>query len=161
MSTMADAITRQVSEQVKRAMEAASSARPPPALEYPLVHEGEPSHQLEGIPSPRPIECGREVSQSDQSGRLPTGQLRRRTAMEPTSRPERGITTTSVRGHSMLRRLTPMTTPPRQQNSRKHCEFHEQSGHTTTECRELKKALYELANKGQIYRFLKRGPRLL
>ncbi|KAJ8420281.1 hypothetical protein Cgig2_027969 [Carnegiea gigantea] len=31
--------------------------------------------------------------------------------------------------------------------------------HTTTECRELKKALHELADKGQINQFLKRGPR--
>ena len=50
---------------------------------------------------------------------------------------------------------------PRPQNARKYCEFHEQSGHTTTECRELKKALHELADKGQIDRFLRRGPRLL
>ena len=39
--------------------------------------------------------------------------------------------------------------------------FHEQSGHTTTECRELKKALHELVDKEQIDRFLKRGPRFL
>ncbi|KAJ8430519.1 hypothetical protein Cgig2_012918 [Carnegiea gigantea] len=39
--------------------------------------------------------------------------------------------------------------------------IHEQSGHTTTECRELKKALHELADKGQIDRFLKRGSRFL
>ncbi|KAJ8424900.1 hypothetical protein Cgig2_007625 [Carnegiea gigantea] len=145
MSTMADAITRQVSEQVKRAMEAASSARPPPALEYQLVHKGEPSHRLEGIPSPHPTERGREVSQSDQSGWLPTGQLRRRAAMEPTGCLERGITTGSAttstpyathsrrtacleERHPILWRLTPITAPPRQQNSRKYCEFHEQSG---------------------------------
>ncbi|KAJ8422957.1 hypothetical protein Cgig2_031579 [Carnegiea gigantea] len=124
---MADAITRQVSEQVKRAMEAASSARPPTALECPLVHEGEPSHRLEGTPSPCPIECGGEVSQSEQSGRLPTG--------EPL-----GLRSMSrLLGH----------------------EERTLSGHTTTECRELKKALHELENKGQIDRFLKRGPRLL
>ncbi|KAJ8435713.1 hypothetical protein Cgig2_002670 [Carnegiea gigantea] len=35
------------------------------------------------------------------------------------------------------------------------------SRHTTTECRELKKAHYELADKGQIDQFLKRGPRFL
>ena len=66
-----------------------------------------------------------------------------------------------VRGHPMLRRLPPMTAAPRPQNGRKYCEFHEQSGHTTTECRELKKALHKLADKGQIDRFLKRGPRFL
>jgi len=49
-----------------------------------------------------------------------------------------------------------MTAPLRPQNARKYCDFHEQSGHTTTECRELKKALQELADKEQIDRFLKR-----
>jgi len=66
-----------------------------------------------------------------------------------------------VRGCPMLRRLPPMTMPPKSQNDRKYCKFHEESRHTTTECRELKKALHELADKGQIYRFLKRGPRFL
>ncbi|KAJ8424431.1 hypothetical protein Cgig2_010660 [Carnegiea gigantea] len=136
MSTMADAVTRRVSEQVKRTIEATSSARPPVAFEYPLVHEGEPSHRSGTIPSPRPTERGRGVSQSDQSGRLSTG------------------------GHPMLRRPPPMITPPRPQNTRKYCEFYEQSGHAMTECRELKKALHELADKGQIDRFLKKGPRL-
>ncbi|KAJ8437644.1 hypothetical protein Cgig2_018434 [Carnegiea gigantea] len=168
MSTMADAITRQVSEKVKKAMEAASSVRRPLAFEYPLVHEGEPSHRPEGIPFPRPTERGREVSRSDRSGRLPTGQLRQRAAMEPTGRPAQGTTTGSttasipyVSGHPMLWRQPPMTAPTRPQNAWKYCEFHEQSGHTTIECRELKKALHELADKGQIDRFLKRGPRFL
>ncbi|KAJ8444452.1 hypothetical protein Cgig2_005974 [Carnegiea gigantea] len=66
-----------------------------------------------------------------------------------------------VRGHPILWRLPPMTTPLRPQNAWKYCEFHEQSGHTTTECRELKKALYKLADNGQIDRFLKRGPRFI
>ncbi|KAJ8427675.1 hypothetical protein Cgig2_016768 [Carnegiea gigantea] len=38
---------------------------------------------------------------------------------------------------------------------------HEQNGHTTFECRELRKSLHELANKWQIDRFLKWGPRFL
>jgi len=54
-----------------------------------------------------------------------------------------------------------MTAPLKPHNARKYCEFHEQSGHTTTECRKLKKALQELADKGQIDRFLKKGPHLL
>ncbi|KAJ8452003.1 hypothetical protein Cgig2_016584 [Carnegiea gigantea] len=66
-----------------------------------------------------------------------------------------------VRGHPMLQRRPLMTAPPKPQNAQKYCEFHEQSGHTTTECRELKKAFHELADKGQIYQFLKRGPRFL
>ncbi|KAJ8426716.1 hypothetical protein Cgig2_004215 [Carnegiea gigantea] len=37
----------------------------------------------------------------------------------------------------------------------------QQNGHTTVECRELRKALHELANKGQIDYFLKRGPQFL
>ncbi|KAJ8425533.1 LOW QUALITY PROTEIN: hypothetical protein Cgig2_021338 [Carnegiea gigantea] len=56
---MVDAITSQVSEQVRRVMEAVSSARPSPPFDYLLVHEGEPSHRPEGIPSPRHTERGR------------------------------------------------------------------------------------------------------
>jgi len=61
----------------------------------------------------------------------------------------------------MLKKLQPMTTALKPQNARKYCEFHEQSGHTTAECRELKKALHELADKGRVGRFLKRGPQFL
>jgi len=59
----------------------------------------------------------------------------------------------------MLKRPTPMTTTPKPQNTRKYSEFHEQNGHTTAECQELRKSLHELEDKGQIDRFLKRGPR--
>ncbi|KAJ8443343.1 hypothetical protein Cgig2_015824 [Carnegiea gigantea] len=151
---MADAITSQVYEQIRRAMEAASSARPHPPFDYPRVHEDKPSHRPEGIPSPRHAECDREVSRSDRSGRPNAGQLGRRAMMGPTGCSTQG-------GHPMLRRSPPMTALPKSQNAWKYYEFHEQSGHTTTECQELKKALYELADKGQIDRFLKRGPRFL
>ncbi|KAJ8446924.1 hypothetical protein Cgig2_016466 [Carnegiea gigantea] len=50
----------------------------------------------------------------------------------------------------------PMTAPLKPQNARKYCEFHEQSGHTTTKCQELKKTLHELINQ-----ILKRGPRFI
>ncbi|KAJ8432915.1 hypothetical protein Cgig2_004589 [Carnegiea gigantea] len=119
MSTVADTITHQVSEQVKKAMDAVGSAQPVPA-------EGSP-HRPEGRSSLRLIVQGREVAW----------------------------------GHPILRRPPPMTAPPRPQNARKYCESHEQSGHATTECRELKKAFHELADKGQIDRFLKRWPRFL
>ncbi|KAJ8420922.1 hypothetical protein Cgig2_018953 [Carnegiea gigantea] len=64
----------------------------------------------------------------------------------------------AVRGHPMLRRSPPIIAPLKPHNAQKYCEFYEQNGHTTTECRELKKALHELANKGQIDRFLKKRP---
>jgi len=54
-----------------------------------------------------------------------------------------------------------MTAPPKPHNARKYCKFHEQKGHTAAECRELKKALHELADKGQIGHCLTKGPRFL
>jgi len=66
-----------------------------------------------------------------------------------------------VRGHPMPRRLPPMTTSPKSQNARKYCEFYKQSGYTTVEVRDLTKAFHELADKGQIDHFLKRGRRFL
>ncbi|KAJ8420507.1 LOW QUALITY PROTEIN: hypothetical protein Cgig2_015271 [Carnegiea gigantea] len=126
-------------------MEAANSARSLPYIDYQPVHEGEPSHRPEQIPSPHYTDCRREVPRSNRSGRSHMDQLGRR----------------AVRGHPMLPRLPPMTAPPKPQNAQKYYEFHEQSGHTTTEYRELKKALHELADKGQIDRFLRKGPRFL
>ncbi|KAJ8437850.1 LOW QUALITY PROTEIN: hypothetical protein Cgig2_000404 [Carnegiea gigantea] len=127
---MANAITRQVSEEIKRTMEVAGSAKP--------VHEEEPCRRAEGMPSLHLVERSCEVAQSDRSDRLFDG-----------------------REHPMLRRPPPMMAPPRPQNGRKYYEFHEQNEHPTTKCRELRKSLHELADKGQIDRFLKRGPRLL
>ncbi|KAJ8435641.1 hypothetical protein Cgig2_012302 [Carnegiea gigantea] len=66
-----------------------------------------------------------------------------------------------VKDHPMLKRPPSMTLVPKLYNARKYCEFHKQNGHTTGECRELRKALHELANKGQIDQFLKRGLRFL
>ncbi|KAJ8431003.1 hypothetical protein Cgig2_025685 [Carnegiea gigantea] len=51
--------------------------------------------------------------------------------------------------------------PPERVPSPRYTEWEQESGHTTTECGELKKTLYELADKGQIDRFLKRRPRFL
>ena len=60
-----------------------------------------------------------------------------------------------VKGHPMLKKPQPMA--PKPHSARKHYEFHEQNGHTPVQCRELKKALHELVDKGQIDCFLKRG----
>ncbi|KAJ8435017.1 hypothetical protein Cgig2_013505 [Carnegiea gigantea] len=66
-----------------------------------------------------------------------------------------------VREHPILRKPPPMTSAPKPHNARKYCEFYEQNSHTTAECRELRKALHEPADKGQTDRFLKRGLRFL
>jgi len=66
-----------------------------------------------------------------------------------------------VKEHLMLKRLQPMTSAVKPHNARKYCEFHEQNGHMTNECQELRRALHELADKGQIDHFLKRGLRFL
>jgi len=50
-----------------------------------------------------------------------------------------------------------MASAQKPHNAWKYFDFHEQNGHTTTECRDLRKALYELADKGQLNRFLQRG----
>ena len=65
-----------------------------------------------------------------------------------------------VKRHPMLRKLQPVAVTPKPHNARKYCEFHEQNGHTTAECKELKKALHELPDKGKIDCFLKRVPDL-
>ncbi|KAJ8420172.1 hypothetical protein Cgig2_021472 [Carnegiea gigantea] len=74
MSTMADTITRQVSEPVKKAMDAAAG----PCRGAPHLPEGKPSLRL--------IEHGREVMRSDTSAGLPLGRQGGRAAEEPQER---------------------------------------------------------------------------
>jgi len=66
-----------------------------------------------------------------------------------------------VKEDPILKKSQPVTTASKPHNAQKYCEFHKQNGHTIAECRELRKALHELTNKGQIDCFLKRGPRFL
>ena len=62
-----------------------------------------------------------------------------------------------TKGHLMLKKSHPINEALTLYNVCKCCEFHKQNRCTTAECIEPKKALRELANKGQIGRFLKRG----
>ncbi|KAJ8422917.1 hypothetical protein Cgig2_007798 [Carnegiea gigantea] len=89
--------------------------------------------------------------------------VRRRTlechsARECTCNPPREAHAARV---AVTTRPQPMTMAPKLHNVWKCCEFHERNGHTTTECKELRKALHELDDKGQIDRFLKRGIQFL
>ncbi|XP_021737589.1 uncharacterized protein LOC110704120 [Chenopodium quinoa] len=45
--------------------------------------------------------------------------------------------------------------PIKQRNKKLWCEYHKECGHTTHNCRELKKALNKLAEEGKINRYLK------
>ncbi|KAJ8453378.1 hypothetical protein Cgig2_008262 [Carnegiea gigantea] len=146
MSTMAVAITCQVMEQVKRVVEVTGSAR--------LVDGEETSHRPEGMPSLCPVESGRKGMPTDRSERPLPGRQGGQAAAELVARSARERTTLSATastpyathsGRTAWLREQEQTSGPRRQL-------------TTTECRELKKALHELADKGQIDRFLKRGP---
>jgi len=64
-----------------------------------------------------------------------------------------------IKGHPMLKRPQPIASAPKLRDVGKYCDFHEQNGHTTVECRELKKALHELMDKSQIDCFLKQRQR--
>ncbi|KAJ8434555.1 LOW QUALITY PROTEIN: hypothetical protein Cgig2_001187 [Carnegiea gigantea] len=48
-----------------------------------------------------------------------------------------------IKGNPMLRRPRPIETPEKFKNKNKYCEYHEDYWHTTSECRELKRALHE------------------
>ncbi|KAJ8423977.1 hypothetical protein Cgig2_008752 [Carnegiea gigantea] len=93
---MTDTITRQVSEQVKRAVKAANLARPLPHFDYVPTHRGEPSHRPKWVPLPCYTEREREVSPSNRSDQPYTEKLGRRAAARPSGRPTRGATAKST-----------------------------------------------------------------
>ncbi|KAJ8438068.1 hypothetical protein Cgig2_025473 [Carnegiea gigantea] len=62
-----------------------------------------------------------------------------------------------IKGDPMLRCPKPIDTPTKFRNKNKYCEYHENHGHTTAECRELEKVLHELADRGQLNYFSKKG----
>ncbi|KAJ8440006.1 hypothetical protein Cgig2_022688 [Carnegiea gigantea] len=62
-----------------------------------------------------------------------------------------------IKASPMLRRPKPIDTPPKFRNKNKYCKYYEDHRHTTVDYSELKKALHELADQGQLNRFLKKG----
>ncbi|KAJ8430104.1 hypothetical protein Cgig2_007168 [Carnegiea gigantea] len=167
MSTMANTIMQQVSEQVKKAMEAVSSAKPLPRFDYVPTMGYEPSHRHGLMASHRHSDGVREGARPDRNGRS-QGENRDRSggadtlhSLCPSQERSTKSTTASTPEHPMLKRPPSMTSAPKPHNAQKYCEFHEQNGHMTAKCRELRKALREMADNGQIDRFLKRGSRFL
>ncbi|KAJ8426121.1 hypothetical protein Cgig2_005766 [Carnegiea gigantea] len=160
MSTMTDTILQQVTEQAKKAMEATNCARPIPTFDYVPTMGCEPSHRHAPIRSHCRSDEVREMACPEKDGRSLDGNhdwsvKSKLQSLEGKSR--EGDTLLSA----ARPRPPPMTTTPKPHNTPKYCEFHEQNGRTTTECRELRKALHQLVDKGQIDRFLKRGPQFL
>ncbi|KAJ8421148.1 hypothetical protein Cgig2_027446 [Carnegiea gigantea] len=155
MSVMTETITRHVSEYVKRAMEAANSARPLPYFDYVPTAGCEPSHRQRG--SRRHL--GQSGLDDPIQGIMIGTRLRRSGQVAAPSRGKRP----SPPQPPLPMQLTPGELPDSMNKSRLQASMGGLglNGHTTTECHELKKALHELADKGQIDRFLKRGPRFL
>ncbi|KAJ8434126.1 hypothetical protein Cgig2_024244 [Carnegiea gigantea] len=190
MSTLTDAITRQVSEQVKKAVEAASLARPLPHFEH--MPTGSASPPVDTILQHPPV-VARGYKKTLIA--VETSNLGRKTTVVPLGLMPT-ITIAQVmdaqRGHPMLQclmrhtldeplgskskskphapreespsgnaLLSAVRTHPYRSKGSPHAEetaSYDLGAHTIVECRELRKALHELANKGQTDRFLKRDP---
>ncbi|KAJ8419798.1 LOW QUALITY PROTEIN: hypothetical protein Cgig2_030527 [Carnegiea gigantea] len=141
MSTMTNTIIEHVTKQVNKAMEVASSVRPLPHFDYMPATGCKPSHRAAPVASHRHSDGVREAYPDKNNG----------------SRGENCDQSIGADEHPMLKRPPSMTSAPKPHNVWKYCEFHEKNVHTTTKCQELRKALHELAYKGQIDHFLKRG----
>ncbi|KAJ8434334.1 hypothetical protein Cgig2_010951 [Carnegiea gigantea] len=182
MSTMTDIITQQVIEQVKKAIEAANSARPLPHFDYVPTTGCEPFHRHVPVVSHHHSDKVREIARLDRDGQS-QGEIRdcsiaadvlqsrhpsqgrpakSTMALMPYAMHSRCTAWNKPRGpEGRPQRPQPMTSAPKLHNVRKYCEFHEQNEHATAKCRELMKALHELIDKGWIDYFLKKGPRFL
>ncbi|KAJ8422875.1 hypothetical protein Cgig2_013748 [Carnegiea gigantea] len=138
---MTETSTQQVSEQVKQAMEAVNSARPLPHFDYVLTAGYEPSHRQVHIPSPHSTEREQEASQSNRGHH----DWHAATTVRPSGRSIQGQTTKFTTAFTPYADRLARITRADFQASRGGLGL--ANGHTATECRELKKALPELANK--------------
>uniref|UniRef100_A0A803LKA1 Cytochrome P450 n=1 Tax=Chenopodium quinoa TaxID=63459 RepID=A0A803LKA1_CHEQI len=64
-----------------------------------------------------------------------------------------------IKHKAILPNPNPMNTPIEQRNKKLWCEYHKECGHTTRNCRELKRALDKLAEEGKLNRYLKSPPK--
>ncbi|KAJ8443697.1 hypothetical protein Cgig2_032320 [Carnegiea gigantea] len=91
-------------------------------------------------------------------GRIPTGAPAPNSTHPPSKRPvlrgdksegyHLGIHPHEDQGNPMLRCLKPIETVAKLRNENQYCEYYKDYKHITSECCELKKALYELAYQG-------------
>uniref|UniRef100_A0A803NB56 RNase H type-1 domain-containing protein n=1 Tax=Chenopodium quinoa TaxID=63459 RepID=A0A803NB56_CHEQI len=64
-----------------------------------------------------------------------------------------------IKYKAILPKPNPMNTPIEQRNKKLWCEYHKECGHTTWNCRELKRALDKLAEDGKLNIYLKSPPK--
>uniref|UniRef100_A0A803N0I4 BED-type domain-containing protein n=1 Tax=Chenopodium quinoa TaxID=63459 RepID=A0A803N0I4_CHEQI len=64
-----------------------------------------------------------------------------------------------IKEKNMLPRPLVVRTPEEKRDKRLWCEYHRECGHTTKNCRELKKALDQLADEGKLNKYLKESDR--
>ena len=60
-----------------------------------------------------------------------------------------------IKDKAWLPKLTPIRTSSFRSDKSLLCEYHKECGHTTKDCRELKKSLDNLAEQGKLNRYLK------
>ncbi|XP_056686050.1 uncharacterized protein [Spinacia oleracea] len=60
-----------------------------------------------------------------------------------------------IKEKSLLPNPAPIRTPASKRDKSLWCEFHKECGHTTKDCRELKRALDRLADEGKLNKYLK------
>ena len=63
-----------------------------------------------------------------------------------------------LKGKDILPKPPAIRTPEAKRDKSLWCEFHHECGHTTKNCRELKKALDHLADKGKLNNYLRKNP---
>ncbi|KAJ8435768.1 hypothetical protein Cgig2_019187 [Carnegiea gigantea] len=170
MATITDTILQQVTEQVKNTIEAVSSMGPLPAFDYVSTMGCESSHRHTPAESLRRSDEVRETARPERDGRSYERNHGRSTggnvqqviqahqARQGAQERLANSATASTPYATHSRKPQFMTSTLKPHNARNYCEFHEQNGHNTAECRELKKALHKIADEGQIDHFLKRGP---
>lgn len=62
-----------------------------------------------------------------------------------------------IKDEQCLKWPRPLQSPPSVRDKKKYCRFHKDHGHYTEDCRDLKKQIEELIQRGKLQRYIKRG----
>ncbi|KAJ8423201.1 LOW QUALITY PROTEIN: hypothetical protein Cgig2_015224 [Carnegiea gigantea] len=159
MSTMTDVIMQQVSEQVKKAMEVPTEGCEPSCRRDPAASLWHGERVQEA-----PCIAGDRWSQEEHREHFigtkayPNHRLNAQQSQVPPLCPTRRTLDEQL---GLKNKNRPRTLGGRSLNGTGLLNFHEQNGHMSAECQELRKAVHELADKGKIDRFLKWDLRFL